>query len=129
MHNRYLATLVIVSAAAAMTFFKPGGQGAMVLWPLFGSLNQLMAALALGVVSVYLASKKIAVYYTLIPMIFILGITLWAMVENLGGFIRDGEVLLAGLSALILLLTLWLTGGSIGALMRKSKISTSLERK
>jgi carbon starvation protein len=129
MHNRYLATLVIVSAAAAMTFFKPGGQGAMVLWPLFGSLNQLMAALALGVVSVYLASKKIAVYYTLIPMIFILVITLWAMVENLGGFMRDGEVLLAGLSALILLLTLWLTGGSIGALMRKRSISTSPERK
>lgn len=129
MHNRYLATLVIVSAAAAMTFFKPGGQGAMVLWPLFGSLNQLMAALALGVVSVYLASKKIPVYYTLIPMIFILVITLWAMVENLGGFMRDGEMLLAGLSALILLLTLWLTGSSTGALIRKSKISTSPERK
>jgi carbon starvation protein len=129
MHNRYLATLVIVVAAASLTFFKPGGQGAMVLWPLFGSLNQLMAALALGVVSVYLASKKIPVYYTLIPMIFILVITLWAMVENLGGFLRDGELLLVGLSALILLLTLWLTGSSMRALFGTNKISTSPERK
>ncbi|MEN8201288.1 MAG: carbon starvation protein A [Bacteroidota bacterium] len=121
--NRYVATLIIVMAAAAMTFFKPGGQGAMVLWPLFGSLNQLMAALALGVVSVYLASKKIPVYYTLIPMMIILVLTLWAMLENLGGFIRDGEMLLVGLSALILLLTLWLTGSSVVALFSNRKVN------
>jgi len=128
MNNRYLATLIIVVAAAAMTFYKPGGQGAMVLWPLFGSLNQLMAALALGVVSVYLASKKITVYYTLIPMLIILVLTLWAMVENLGGFIRDGETLLVILSALILLLTSWLTGSSAMALIRKWKLNTLPKR-
>jgi len=114
--NRYVATLFIVVAAAAMTFFKPGGQGAMVLWPLFGSLNQLMAALALGVVTVYLFSKKIPVWYTLLPMIIILVLTLWAMVENLIGFFRDGEILLLLLSGLILLLTSWLTLSSAWAL-------------
>ncbi len=118
MNNRYLATGVIVIAAAAMTFFKPGGQGAMVLWPLFGSLNQLMAALALGVVTVYFAAKKIPIYFTLIPMLIILVLTLWAMVVNLGGFMADGEVLLVVLSALILSLTLWLTGSSLWALFK-----------
>ena len=119
MNNRYVATFVIVAAAAAMTFFKPGGQGAMVLWPLFGSLNQLMAALALGVVTVYFASKKISIYYTLLPMIVILALTLWAMVENLAGFIREGEYLLVVLSTTILLLTGWLAGSSFLALIRK----------
>ena len=119
MNNRYVATFVIVTAAAAMTFFKPGGQGAMVLWPLFGSLNQLMAALALGVVTVYLASKKISIYYTLLPMILILGLTLWAMIENLAGFIREGEYLLVVLSATILLLTGWLASSSFLALIRR----------
>ncbi len=114
--NRYVATAVIVLAAAAMTFFKPGGQGAMVLWPLFGSLNQLMAALALGVVTVYLASKKIPVYYTLLPMLVILILTIWAMIENLAGFIRNHEYFLVMLSGLILLLTVWLTGSSALAL-------------
>jgi len=117
--NRYVATLLIVAAAAAMTFFKPGGQGAMVLWPLFGSLNQLMAALALGVVTVYLASKKIPVWYTLLPMIIILMLTLWAMAENLIGFFREGEILLLLLSGLILLLTFWLTLSSALALLSK----------
>ena len=119
MNNRYVATFVIVTAAAAMTFFKPGGQGAMVLWPLFGSLNQLMAALALGVVTVYLASKKISIYYTLLPMIVILALTLWAMIENLAGFIREGEYLLVVLSATILLLTGWLASSSFLALIRR----------
>jgi len=102
LQNRYFATLFIVLAAAAMTFFKPGGQGAMVLWPLFGSLNQLMAALALGVVTVYLFSKRVPIYYTLIPMVTILLLTLWAMTENLVGFLEDGEYLLVFLSGLIL---------------------------
>lgn len=119
MNNRYVATFVIVTAAASMTFFKPGGQGAMVLWPLFGSLNQLMAALALGVVTVYLASKKISIYYTLLPMIVILALTLWAMIENLAGFIREGEYLLVVLSATILLLTGWLASSSFLALIRR----------
>ena len=117
--NRYAATLFIVLAAAAMSFFKPGGSGAMVLWPLFGSLNQLMAALALGVVTVYFRARGIPVGYTLLPMLVILVLTLWAMVRNLAGFIRDGEVLLLVLSALILLLTAWLTASGFAALFNK----------
>jgi carbon starvation protein len=93
----------------------------MVLWPLFGSLNQLMAALALGVVTVWFHRKGIHKAYTLVPMILILGMTLWAMVRNLLGFLGEGEWLLVFLSALILSLTLWLVAGSIGALLRKDQ--------
>ena len=117
--NRYFATMVIVVAASALTFFKPGGQGAMVLWPLFGSLNQLMAALALGVVTVYFHAKKIPLLYTSLPMVLILILTLWAMMKNLSGFIREGEILLVILSGLVLMLTAWLTGSSFFALIRK----------
>jgi carbon starvation protein len=115
-NNRYVATAMIVTAAAAMAFYKPGGQGAMVLWPLFGSLNQLMAALALGVVTAYMAARKMNILYTLLPMVLILGMTLWAMVENLAGFVRDGEWVLVVLSSLILILTAWLTASSVRVL-------------
>jgi len=117
--NRYLATAIIVIAAASLTFFKPGGQGAMVLWPLFGSLNQLMAALALGVVTLYFRAKNKPIWYTAIPMILVLVFTLWAMVKNLQGFIEDGELVLVILSSIILLLTIWLAISSIFALTRK----------
>jgi carbon starvation protein len=125
LNNRYMATALIVIAAACMTFFKPGGQGAMVLWPLFGSLNQLMAALALGVVTVYLAARKIPVWYTLLPMLLILFLTLWAMVGNLAGFIIEKEWLLVFLSGVILALTTWLTLSSVIALIRRSFSFTS----
>ena len=115
--NRYMATIFIVVAAAGMTFYKPGGQGAMVLWPLFGSLNQLMAALALGVVTVWMHAHKLPIWYTGIPMLLILAMTLWAMVKNMAGFVADGELLLVVLSALILLLTTWLTISSLRALL------------
>jgi carbon starvation protein len=123
LNNRHLATLIIVLAAAAMTFFKPGGQGAMVLWPLFGSLNQLMAALALGVVTVWLSFNQIPRYYTLIPMILILTLTVWAMVKNIIRFIDTGEMLLVFLSVLILVLTGWLIISSLSALFGRRKYS------
>jgi hypothetical protein len=52
-------------------------------------------------------------------MLVILVLTLWSMFRNLGDFISDGEVLLVILSALILLLTAWLTGSSFVALVKK----------
>lgn len=119
LNNRYAATLIIVLSAASLTFFKPGGQGAMVLWPLFGSLNQLMAALALGVVSIWFHMKKISIWYTAIPMMLVLTFTLWAMFKNLFAFIRDGELVLVILSGIILSLTLWLALSSLRALTRK----------
>jgi len=119
--NRYFTTFLVVASAAALTFYKPGGQGAMVLWPLFGSLNQLMAALALGVVTVYLFVKKKPVWYTLLPMVFVLIVTIWAMLENMVSFIRNGENLLIALSLLILILSTWLTWSSVRSLLsRKS---------
>ncbi len=53
--------------------------------------------------------KKIPIWYTAIPMVLVLAFTLWAMVKNLHGFIEDGEIVLVILSAVILLLTAWLT--------------------
>jgi carbon starvation protein len=78
-----------------------------------------MAALALGVVTVYLASRKVPVIYTLIPMWVILVLTLWAMVENLSGFLDQGEYLLVVISAVILVLTAWLTLSGLHSLTRR----------
>ncbi len=118
-NNRYIATGIVVILAGALTFLKPGGQGAMVLWPLFGSLNQLMAALALGVVTVYLHTKKKPLYYTAIPMVFVLVITLWGMVENGVNYFTEKDYLLTGISLVVILLTTWLVINSIRALLHK----------
>jgi len=120
-NNRYVATLVVVGAAMIMTFLKPGATGALVLWPLFGSLNQLLAALALGIVTIYLFIKKKNILYSLIPMLFVLVVTLWAMVTNLVTFFTGQEYLLFAISAIILVLTGWLLVSGLFALVRKSE--------
>jgi carbon starvation protein len=108
-----------------LSFIKPGGKGAMLLWPLFGSLNQLLAGLALGVVTIYLYVKKKNILYTLIPMIFILTMTIWAMLENLIQFFQKKEFLLVCLSIIILLLTGWLIISGLYSFYKSRKSSNT----
>ena len=72
-----------------LAFSRPAGEGALLLWPLFGSLNQLLAALALAIVSVYLVQKQKNVLITFIPMVFVLFMTIWAMIQNLIIYYKD----------------------------------------
>ncbi len=125
MNNRYVSTFIIVLAAAIMTFIRPGGQGAMVLWPLFGSLNQLLAALALGVVSIYLHIKNKNLLYTLVPMVFVFIITLWAMFENLFRYFADKDYVLVVISVLIIFFTIILLYTGIKALIVRNKVLIS----
>jgi len=113
--SRYFSTLVVVAAAGLLAFSKPAAKGALLLWPMFGSLNQLLAALALAVVSVYLVKKKKNVWITFIPMLFVLVMTLWTMFLNLKNFWLDEEYILSVLSLVILLLTTWLLVSSTNA--------------
>ena len=56
--NRYVSSTVAVAAIAFFAFYKIDGQSAgLALWQLFGSVNQLLAGLALLVVSLYLIQR------------------------------------------------------------------------
>ena len=121
MGNRYVATFVVVLAAGLLAFSRPAADGAMSLWPMFGSLNQLLAALTLAVVSVYLFQQKKKFMLTSIPMIFVLVMTVWAMIENLFTFLNNSDLVLAVLSALILILTIWLMISSVFSLVKYKK--------
>ncbi len=118
MNNRYVATLFVVLAAMVMTFLKSGATGALILWPLFGSLNQLLAALALGMVTLYLFNHKKNILITLVPMIFVLFVTIWAMFKNLLTFLDQQDEVLIFLSIMILGLTLLLLAGSFRAMLK-----------
>ena len=50
--------------------------GWKVIWPIFGSANQLLAALALIVVSVWLANKSKKYWFTIVPAIFMIVTTI-----------------------------------------------------
>ncbi len=77
--NRYAATAA--SLIVAYFFAKTGNYE--VLWPMFGSSNQLIAALALFVISTYLFGFKIPKWYTLIPASLMLIVTESALVYQI----------------------------------------------
>ncbi|MBN1596963.1 MAG: carbon starvation protein A [Bacteroidales bacterium] len=106
--NRYIATFFVVALAATMTFLKPGGKGALLLWPLFGTLNQLLAALGLAIVSIYLYRKRKNYFLAAVPMLFVLTMTLWSIFENLLVFLQAEDYLLVSMSVIILFLSCWL---------------------
>jgi carbon starvation protein len=108
--NRYLAGGLAVFTAYLLCLAKGTGKGGLILWPLFGTTNQLLAGLALLVVTLYLARRGKPIIYTLLPMIFVLGMTLWAMLLNIKQYIMDGNWLVAVAGGVILILALWLAG-------------------
>jgi carbon starvation protein len=73
--NRYVSTAITVAFGAALTF---SGQ-TMSIWPVFGSANQLLAALALLALTVWVANLKKGFLFALIPMIFMFAVTLTAL--------------------------------------------------
>jgi carbon starvation protein len=73
--NRYISTGITIVFGAALTF---SGQ-TMSIWPVFGSANQLLAALALLALTVWVANLKKGYLFVLIPMIFMFAVTLTAL--------------------------------------------------
>jgi carbon starvation protein len=122
-NNRLTATLIVVGMAALLTFLKPGAMGALILWPLFGALNQLLAALGLSVATVYLVKIGKNYLITLLPALFMLAMTVWAMVDNLHKFLAEGDILLTALSLIIFALTAWLLIGAASSMARHRKYS------
>lgn len=50
-----------------------------IIWPVFGATNQLLAGLVLLIVAVWLKKKNKRIWFVVIPMIFMLAMTLWAL--------------------------------------------------
>ena len=58
-------------------FARPGSW--INFWTLFGASNQLLAALTLLSITVWLHQARKRIAFTLLPMLFVLVITLWAL--------------------------------------------------
>ena len=73
-----IGTLITVALPFVLIFFaKPGSY--VEFWTLFGASNQLLAALTLLSITAWLYRARRRIAFTLIPMLFVLVITLWAL--------------------------------------------------
>ncbi|MGY1845279.1 carbon starvation CstA family protein [Modestobacter sp. SYSU DS0875] len=109
--NLSLATTIAVLIPLGMALLPGGGEAGYtfgVLWQLFGTTNQLTAGLALAVIAVWVTRRGRSPVAVLIPLVFLLLMTSWALLVNLRNFVRDDQWVLAPLDAVIFLLALWL---------------------
>ena len=85
--NRYLGSLIAVIPAGLLAIFTEGpkgpGSGGFILWPIFGTTNQMIGAVTLILLFLYLRRAKRPTWPILIPMIFLLVMTTTAGVMNL----------------------------------------------
>ena len=107
--NRYTASGIAVVLIAFFAFYEVNGQPAgLALWALFGSTNQVLAGLTLLTVTVYLRQKGWNYWYTFLPMVFMLFVTITAMVYNLWLYFSAGQFLLTFVASSIFVLSVWL---------------------
>jgi carbon starvation protein len=111
LQNINFATVFVFVCCAALAFFADPdnpGAGGMILWPLFGTTNQLTAGLSLLILSLIFWYTGRPVIYTLLPCVFVATMTTWSMIINIGNFFAQGNFLLTFIGGIILVLNLWL---------------------
>jgi carbon starvation protein len=119
--NLNVATGLAVGIPLVMAILPGGGEQGYTfgrLWTLFGTTNQLTAGLALSVIAVWVVGKGRNPTSVLVPLVFLLAMTSWALLENLRTFIDNGDWVLAPLDAVIFAFALWLIVEAIGAYRR-----------
>lgn len=123
--KRQVATaLAVISAAALALLAGQGGTGGLVLWPIFGVTNQLLASLTLVVLTTWQSRRGRPILPTLLPLVFLTVTVGWAAVTQMRGLL-DAEII-AWPQVLVLgfgmMLQLWmLTEGAL-CLTRSRKI-------
>ncbi len=75
-----IGTVSVLLLPAYFIIFAPEGSWVK-FWTLFGSSNQLLAGLTLLTITVWLHQARKRIAFTLLPMLFVLTITLWSMVK------------------------------------------------
>jgi carbon starvation protein len=92
--------------------FAPAGTWVK-FWTLFGASNQLLAALTLLAITVWLHQRRQKIAYTLLPMLFVLVTTLYALakltIANFSGGAIEPVAMVNGItSAALIVLALYL---------------------
>ncbi len=115
--NKHGATIFAVLLATAIAALPdPGsewsmasaGKGGLILWPLFGATNQLLAGLAFLVITFFLWRRNAPVWFVAIPMVFMLFMPAAAMILDVPKWIQAGHgaadwiVVLIGIATLVL---------------------------
>ncbi|WP_299236629.1 carbon starvation protein A [uncultured Halomonas sp.] len=120
MQKPAIATLLAVGSCLLLAFGAGGadGSGGLIIWPLFGTTNQLLAGLSLLVVTVMLVRLGRPMWFTLAPLVFLLVVTIIALLLQLRSFFEQGNYFLLVLDLVVLVAAILVSLECVSALKR-----------
>jgi len=98
--NRYLSALLIIILSGALAFSGKWNK----IWLIFGASNQLVAALALFVLSCWLLSKNKTTKFVLLPAVFMLVTSVAALVFGIVKYFLQKDIVLLTVSICLVIL-------------------------
>lgn len=116
--NPFVATGITVLLSGILAF-----KGWDVVWPLFGSANQLLAALSLMALAVWLGNLGKNNKMFTIPMGFMFAVTLAALIILIKDNIASGQIVLVVFGVLLFILSIVLLIEAINKLSKNKKTS------
>ena len=110
LNDRWTGTAIAVGTALILAFATGAdGKGALKLWPLFGAVNQTLAALALIIITLYLKARGGLKWMIAgLPAIFMSVMTIWALIMNQVTFGTAHNLLLQVINLCILVIAVWI---------------------
>ena len=123
LQNGYVATGLAVATCLTLAFGVGGadGSGGMLIWPLFGTTNQLLAGLTLLVISLMLVKLGRPARYTLIPMAFVTTMAFLSALYQLWNLYSNAQYLLLSLDILILVAAVFVILETGSAIVRERR--------
>ncbi|MFD2257113.1 carbon starvation protein A [Luteolibacter algae] len=140
--NRHGATLFAIFVAFILAIaprkgipwtWSTAGEGGLILWPLFGAINQLLGGLAFIVILFWMRRRNMRLWFVAVPAIFMLILPAWALsyqlfFQALGktqSWIGEGDWFLGGFGIITLLIEIWMI---VEAVRVWPKVRGELER-
>jgi len=115
--NRYIGTVITIVFSAVFIF--SGSSSA--LWPVFGSANQLLAALALLAVTAWLSHLGKSNWFVRYPMYFMYAVTLAALVTLVYQNFQAGHYTLVAVGLFLIVISILLLIEAIRCFTRTGK--------
>lgn len=104
----FVSAFVVISA-----YFLIRSGGAIVLWQLFGTSNQLLAGFALMTTAIWAKASGYKTFYFFLPALFMFFVTISALVIQFKNFFSSSEYLLASLALVLLTLSIFIVLSSL----------------
>ena len=117
LRNKHGATVFAILLAGSLAALPPplvpwtlqsAGKGGLILWPLFGATNQLLAGLAFLVITFWLWRRSLPVWFIIPPAIVMLILPGIAMTIKVYEFFQNSQFLLAILGLATIALQIWI---------------------